>query len=68
MRVPCRRKETRNVVQVWKTHGISTMSEAWIIFGWNEGKMKGKISDKKRANVKNGDLLDWLLAIDATLT
>ena len=34
-----------------------------------EGKiMKGNASEKKKADSKKADLLDWLLAIDASLT
>jgi hypothetical protein len=29
--------------------------------------MKGNINEKRRADAKNPDLLDWLLAIDASL-
>ena len=30
--------------------------------------MKGKISEKRQAQAKKTDLVDWLLAIDACLT
>jgi hypothetical protein len=30
--------------------------------------MKKKINDKEKAKAKNNELLDWLLAIDASFT
>jgi hypothetical protein len=30
--------------------------------------MKGNIGEKRKAMAKNADLLDWLLAIDSSLT
>jgi hypothetical protein len=30
--------------------------------------MKGKMSSKRQAKAKNADLVDWLLAIDASLS
>jgi hypothetical protein len=36
--------------------------------GFSEGKiMKGKNNEKTKAETKKADLLDWLLAIDASM-
>jgi hypothetical protein len=57
-------------VQKTKHHGSSPMSKAWKIL---RVLVRGKFltensSEKRKTEVEKASLLDWLLAIDASIT
>lgn len=51
-----------------KFRGTSTTSNAWVsIWDLARGKNEGKYERKNKEEIKKADLLDWLLAIDASM-
>ncbi len=68
--MPCKEKKLKKAVQSLKYYGILSIFEAWFV-SWVFGKgrkMKGENSSEKRVEAKKADLMDWLLAIDASLS
>ena len=68
-RSPCKKRKTKNKLQKLNSHGFSIAFNAWKYFmDLMRELMKGNKIEKRKAEAKGADLLDWLLAIDASLT